>query len=203
MKNNLFKNPPTLSDGRVALVPIERKHAEGLFQVQSPSIWDYMISRCETPEAMENLVESAVQARQKHLALPFAVTLAESGKVIGTTRLYDFNFDYKHCEIGFTWYGEDYQRSYVNSTCKLLLLQYCFETLRFNRVQFQTDERNLRSQHAIERLGAKKEGILRKHKVLWNGYARNSVIYSIIDEEWPSVKENLISRLAKHGLGSK
>jgi RimJ/RimL family protein N-acetyltransferase len=200
MQRNLFLNPPTLSDDRIALVPMELMHAEGLFEVQSSPVWEYMTNRFETIEAMEALVKTAVQTRSDGLALPFVVILKESGKVIGTTRLYDFNFDYKSCEIGFTWYGTEYQRTFVNSTCKLLLLQYCFETLNFLRVQFQTDERNLRSQTAIERLGAKKEGILRKHKVLWNGYARNSVLYSIIDDEWPQVKGNLEQRLAKHPL---
>ncbi|WNB91151.1 GNAT family protein [Bacillus sp. NEB1478] len=198
--NNIFIDPPTLSDDRIALVPMDMKHTEGLFKVQSPSIWDFMISRYENLEAMENLVESAVRTRENKQALPFAVTLKESGKVIGTTRLYDFNFDFKSCEIGFTWYGADYQRTFVNTTCKLLLLEYCFETLDFNRVQFQTDERNIRSQTAIERLGASKEGILRKHKVLADGYIRNSVIYSIINDEWPKVKENLKQKLVNYEL---
>ncbi|MDR7071456.1 GNAT family N-acetyltransferase [Fictibacillus barbaricus] len=194
--NNIFTNPPTLSDYRIALVPMELVHAEGLFQVQSPGIWDFMTSRNETIEAMESLVHAAVQTKNEGSALPFVVTLKNSGKVIGTTRLYDFNFNNKSCEIGFTWYGADYQRTFVNTTCKLLLLEYCFETLGFNRVQFQTDERNIRSQTAIERLGASKEGILRKHKVISSGYVRNSVLYSIINDEWPKIKENLKQKLA-------
>jgi N-acetyltransferase len=105
--------------------------------------------------------------------------------------LYDFNFQYKSCEIGYTWYGTDYQRTFVNSACKRLLLEYCFETLKFNRVQFQTDETNLRSQKAIERIGAVKEGVLRKHKIRAGGVLRNSVIYSILEDEWPVVKDRL------------
>jgi RimJ/RimL family protein N-acetyltransferase len=198
--NDIFINPPTLSGAKIALVPMELVHAEGLYQVQSPAIWDYMTSRNETIEAMESLVEKAVQSRYEGLALPFVVTLKDSGKVIGTSRLYDFNFNYKSCEIGFTWYGADYQRTFVNTSCKLLLLKYCFETLGFNRVQFQTDERNLRSQTAIERLGASKEGILRKHKVLSNGYVRNSVLYSIVDDEWQKIKEDLQQKLANYEL---
>lgn len=200
MSDVLFMNPPTLSDDRVALVPMEAKHAEELFQIQSPPIWDYMLSRIETLEQMENLVRSALTARSQGLALPFVVVLKSSGKVAGTTRMYDFNFDYKSCEIGHTWYGTEYQRTFVNSACKKLLLEYCFETLQFQRVQFQTDETNTKSQKAIERLGAVKEGILRKHKIRSGGVLRNSVLYSIIDDEWPAVKANLQNRLTKNEI---
>lgn len=195
MSSLLFMNPPTLSDDRVALVPMESMHTVDLFQIQTPPIWDYMLNRVETLESMEELVQSAITARSQGLALPFAVVIKSTGKVAGTTRLYDFNFQYKSCEIGHTWYGVDYQRTFVNSACKRLLLEYCFETLNFNRVQFQTDETNVRSQKAIERLGAVKEGILRKHKIRTGGALRNSVIYSILDEEWPVVKDNLKKRL--------
>ncbi|MBY6037649.1 GNAT family N-acetyltransferase [Fictibacillus nanhaiensis] len=195
MNNELFMNPPTLSDERIALVPMEEKHAVGLFQIQSPSVWDHMLSKVDTLEEMESIVNQAISMRAKGLALPFVVTLKSSGQVVGTTRLYDFNFPYKSCEIGYTWYGTDYQRTFVNRACKKLLLQFCFETLHFQRVQFQTDETNIRSQRAIERLGAVKEGILRKHKIRASGIVRNSVLYSIIDDEWPAVKNNLEKNL--------
>jgi RimJ/RimL family protein N-acetyltransferase len=198
MSHVLFLNPPILSDDRIELVPMEEKHAVDLFQIQSPPIWDYMLSRVETLEQMEQVVSLALSARSQAQALPFVIVLKSTGKAAGTTRLYDFNFDYKSCEIGHTWYGTEYQRTFVNSACKKLLLEYCFETLHFQRVQFQTDETNVRSQQAIERLGAVKEGVLRKHKIRAGGVLRNSVIYSILDDEWPLVKQNLENRLKKY-----
>ena len=121
-----------------------------------------------------------------------------SGRVAGATRYLNMAPEHRGLEIGGTWYGADFQRTAVNTECKYLLLEYAFETLGCIRVQLKTDERNLRSQRAIERIGAKYEGILRNHMILPDGGYRDSVFYSIIDSEWPGVKKSLEEKLVQY-----
>ncbi len=194
MISKWFTTLPVLENEKIRLEPMEQSHSIDLFKQNDPAIWTYMLREIGTFEEMEDWVVDAINLREKQLALPFIVRLKETNKIVGTTRLYDINFIHKSCELGSTWYGREYQRTFVNSTCKALLLEYCFEELGMIRVQFKTDERNIRSQRAIERLGAVKEGVLRKERILANGYIRNAVVYSITSEEWPSVKEQLKDR---------
>jgi RimJ/RimL family protein N-acetyltransferase len=121
----------------------------------------------------------------------------KSGRVAGATRYLNIVPEFRGLEIGGTWYGLGFQRTAVNTECKYLLLQYAFETLSCIRVQFKTDSRNVRSQRAIERIGAKHEGILRNHMILPDGRFRDSVYYSILDNEWPGVKDNLAKKLER------
>ncbi|WP_044639819.1 GNAT family N-acetyltransferase [Risungbinella massiliensis] len=195
--NQIFTNPPTLVNEQIELVPMQLEHAEELYQHANPEIWEYMLVQIETMEQFQHWMSQAIEQRNSGTALPFIVKLRESGEVIGTTRLYDLNLTHRTAELGSTWYSADYQRSFVNTTCKLLLLKYCFEKLDLIRVQIKTDERNIRSQKAIERMGATKEGILRNERQLASGYIRNAVVYSIIRKEWPQVKEGLIAKLAR------
>ena len=120
--------------------------------------------------------------------LPFAVVHLKSSRVAGATRYLNIAPEHRSLEIGGTWYGLEFQRTAVNTECKYLLLKHAFETLGYIRVQFKTDLRNTRSQVAIERLGAKREGVLRNHMIMPDGKYRNSVFYSILDREWPEVK---------------
>ncbi|WP_440480345.1 GNAT family N-acetyltransferase [Rossellomorea vietnamensis] len=177
---------------------MEIKHSKELLEVNDPEIWRYMLLEITTLEEVEKWVTAAVRLRDQQTALPFAVVLKEQNKIIGSTRLFEINLTQKSCELGSTWYSKDHQRSFVNSNCKYLILQYCFEVLGMMRVQLKTDERNLRSQKAIERMGAVKEGVLRKERILSGGYVRNAVVYSIIDEEWPSIKEGFALRDLKY-----
>jgi RimJ/RimL family protein N-acetyltransferase len=128
---------------------------------------------------------------EKSADLPFAVIDLTSGRVAGATRYLNIMPKDRGLEIGGTWYGTDFQRTVVNTECKYLLMSYAFEKLRAIRVQLKTDSRNERSQKAIERIGAKKEGVLRNHMILPDGYFRHSVFYSVLDTEWPEVKKNL------------
>ena len=128
--------------------------------------------------------------------LPFAVIYLESGRVAGATRYLNIAPAYHGLEIGGTWYGADFRRTMVNTECKYLLLQHAFETLGCIRVQFKTDLRNTRSQRAIERIGAKREGVLRNHMILPDGRYRDSVFYSILDSEWFEVKKKLEEMMA-------
>jgi RimJ/RimL family protein N-acetyltransferase len=128
--------------------------------------------------------------------LPFVVIHLESGRVAGATRYLNIVPEHRGLEIGGTWYGVDFQRTAVNTECKYLLAKHAFETLGCIRVQFKTDLRNVRSQVAIERLGAKREGVLRNHMVMPDGTYRDSVFYSILDIEWPGIKERLEEKLS-------
>ncbi|MBS4175633.1 GNAT family protein [Bacillus sp. FJAT-49736] len=190
----LFNNQPVLDHNRLQLIPMEESHAKALLDINDPSIWDFMLLRVSSLEEMENWVNAAINGRENEQLLPYVVRLKETGEIIGTTRTYGFDFQNRSCEIGSTWYAKKFQRSFVNTACKLTLLQFCFEELHMIRVQFKTDERNVRSQKAIERLGAKKEGILRNERILQNGYIRNACVYSITAEEWPVVKKDLLAK---------
>ncbi|MFC0238330.1 GNAT family N-acetyltransferase [Fictibacillus phosphorivorans] len=196
----LFKSPPTLENDVIQLVPMENEHSVSLYQINHSDHWHYMLSTIQTQQEMNTWVTNAIQLREKGLALPFTIINKKNNQIVGTTRLYEINSTQRTCELGSTWYGKDYQRTFVNSTCKLLLLTFCFETLNFIRVQFKTDERNERSQKAIERLGAIKEGVIRNERILSNGYIRNAVLYSITKEEWIDVKQGFIEREEKYRL---
>ncbi|MBH0170077.1 GNAT family N-acetyltransferase [Fictibacillus sp. 18YEL24] len=194
----LFKSPPTLENDVIQLVPMENEHSVSLYQINHSDHWHYMLSIIQTQQEMDTWVNNAIQLREAGLALPFTIVNKKNHHIAGTTRLYEIDFTQRTCELGSTWYGKDYQRTFVNSSCKQLLLTYCFETLNFIRVQFKTDERNERSQKAIERLGAIKEGVIRNERILTNGYIRNAVLYSITKEEWIDVKQGFIEREAKY-----
>ncbi|MQR97198.1 GNAT family N-acetyltransferase [Fictibacillus phosphorivorans] len=196
----IFKSPPTLENDVIQLVPMENKHSISLYQINHSNHWHYMLSAIQTQQEMDTWVTHAIQLREKGLALPFTIINKKNNQIVGTTRLYEINSTQRTCELGSTWYGKDYQRTFVNSTCKLLLLTFCFETLNFIRVQFKTDERNERSQKAIERIGAIKEGVIRNERILSNGYIRNAVLYSITKEEWIDVKQGFIEREEKYRL---
>ncbi|MCC5800897.1 GNAT family N-acetyltransferase [Rossellomorea vietnamensis] len=198
MKTNIFQSPPTLENEKIKLIPLEVHHSAALLEANDPEIWRFMLTEITTIEQMEQWVTDAIRLREQKTAIPFAVVLKEQNKIIGSTRLFEIILTQKSCELGSTWYSKDHQRSFVNSNCKFLILRYCFETLGMMRVQIKTDERNHRSQKAIERLGAVKEGVLRKERILSGGYVRNAVVYSIIDEEWPSIKEGFAMRNSKY-----
>ena len=137
------------------------------------------------------MIEQALEVAAGGTQLPFAIVHRGSGKGVGSTRYLDIRRSDRGLEIGWTWIGTDYQRTVINTECKYLLLRHAFEDLGAVRVQMKTDLRNVRSQRAIERLGAVREGVLRKHIVLWDGFIRDTVYYSVIHEEWPEVKRRL------------
>ncbi len=145
---------------------------------------------------MQRFVDNLLTLQERGTDLPFAVVHRETGKAIGMTRYMNIERGNRALEIGGTWYGVDYQRTGVNTECKFLLLRHAFEDLGCIRVQIKTDLRNERSQRAIERIGAVKEGVLRDHMILPDGTVRSSVYYSILAREWPSVKQRLVGMLA-------
>jgi RimJ/RimL family protein N-acetyltransferase len=185
--------PVTLSGRFVRLEPLSESHILDLTHVcQDPSIWEYTVyGYVGNYEQMRAWVLELLSRQKQGSDLPFAVIHLESGRAIGATRYLEIDTYNRRVEIGGTWYGVAYQRTVVNTESKYLLLQHAFEELGCIRVQLKTDLRNTRSQRAIERLGAVKEGVFRNHMILPDGTIRHSIYYSIIDSEWPGVKAHL------------
>ena len=187
---NIFETI-TLENDRLKLIPMQLSHAKELHQINHESIWSYMLFQATSESLMEEWIQSAIELRNQLKSIPFIVILKSSGEVMGSTRIQHIDYERQSCEIGATWGGTKAQRTFVNSDSKFLLLEYCFEVLKVMRVQIRADERNERSNRAIERLGFTKEGVIRKERRL-HGVPRNIVVYSILDEEWPEVKTNLM-----------
>jgi RimJ/RimL family protein N-acetyltransferase len=185
--------PVVLTGKYVRLEPLTEEHVAGLAEIGlGQSFWNFMLyGDITTIDDMRNWVKDILARSRKGTDLPFVVIHLASGRVAGATRYLNIEPQHRGLEIGGTWYGSEFQRTVVNTECKYLLLRHAFETLQCIRVQLKTDLRNERSQKAIERLGAVKEGVLRNHMILPNGRYRHSVFYSILDTEWPGVKKRL------------
>jgi N-acetyltransferase len=190
-------SPIILTGRRALLVPLEADHGAALFETaRQPGVWDYMPTAIERLDQMERFVESALAARAAGTENPFVIVDQETGQVVGSTRYLDIAHTHRNLEIGFTWLAPQVWRTRINTECKYLLLRHAFETLNMIRVQFKTDARNVRSQNAIERIGGVREGVLRSHRIMPDGYLRDSVYFSILAPEWPKVKERLEAMLA-------
>lgn len=183
-----------LKGNRVQLELLNDFHRDELYAVaQDESIWTYNSSKA-FGEKFYQWFDKAVKSLQAGQHLPFAVRRISDNKLIGSTRYYDINSENHRLTIGYTWYIPQVWGSYVNPECKYLLLKYAFEVLKVNRVEFVTDSRNSRSRRAIKKIGATEEGILRHHMILEDGFIRDTVVFSIIKPEWPSIKLNLENR---------
>jgi RimJ/RimL family protein N-acetyltransferase len=192
--------PVVLSGKHVRLEPLTEAHVPGLAEIGvGHDFWKYMLyGDMKSEEDMRAWVLDLLVRAEKGGDLPFAVIHLESGRVAGATRYLNIMPHDRGLEIGGTWYGLEFQRTAVNTECKYLLLGHAFETLGAIRVQLKTDSRNERSQKAMERIGAKKEGTLRNHMILQGGYFRHSVYYSVLDTEWPEVKKNLEAMMKRY-----
>jgi RimJ/RimL family protein N-acetyltransferase len=189
---------PLVLQGRwVKLEPLTEAHIPELALAgRDEAIWQHMrYGQITTEAGMRAWVNELLDAQAQGTDLPFAVIHLESGRAIGSTRYMEIRRPHRALEIGGTWYALAFQRTAVNTECKYLLLRHAFEELRCLRVQFKTDLNNERSQRALERIGAVKEGVLRNHMILPDGTIRHSVYYSIIDSEWQAVKALLEEKL--------
>ena len=188
--------PVTLTFNGVRLEPLGFQHAEGLRACACDGeLWKLRITSVPEPQDVEQYIASALGMGNR---LAFAVIDAASGAVIGTTSYHDIVPEIDRVEIGWTWYAKSRQRSHVNTSCKVALLTHAFDTLGCAVVGLRTDNFNYASQAAIERLGAKKDGVLRHHHMRRDGTVRDTVMYSITRGEWPEVKAQLHYRLARH-----
>ncbi|HLE90601.1 MAG TPA: GNAT family protein [Anaerolineales bacterium] len=185
--------PVVLQGKHVRLEPMTESHIPALAEIGvGQTFWDFMVyGNMNTVEDMRNWVMDILSRAEKGTDLPFVAIHLASGRVAGATRYLNTMPNDRGLEIGGTWYGSEFQRTPVNTECKYLMLCHAFETLGCIRVQLKTDLRNERSQKAIERIGAVKEGVLRNHMILPDGHYRHSVFYSILDTEWPDVKKKL------------
>lgn len=186
---------PTLRGERLTLVPLEKQHRDVLLAAAADgNLWDLKVTAVPSAETIDTYIETAVAGREAGTIIPF-VTVA-GDQIVGSTRFWKLDRVNRNIEIGHTWIGASWQRSFVNTEAKFLMLEYAFEVLDCIRVQFTTDELNERSRRAIVRLGAVEEGIIRNERIMPDGRKRNSVRFSIIDTEWPQVKDQLKARLA-------
>ena len=194
----MIVEPITLRGKFVSLEPLSAEHVPELCRVGlDPSIWTWSPSAIGTEGQMRNYVESALKDQASGAALPFATREKSSGRIVGSTRFGNIDVSNKHVEIGWTWLAPKWQRTYVNTEEKLLMLTHAFEVWRCIRVEFKTDALNEKSRNAIERLGARQEGIFRNHMITESGRFRDSVYFSIIEVEWPEVRSRLESMLIK------
>lgn len=187
--------PIVLSSNKVRLEPLSIDHADGLFQAgQDENIWLYL--PCPVQEKVDETkawINDAFREQDKKTQVAFTIFDAEKNLIIGSTRFLDIQRNDKNLEIGWTWLSTKIHGTSINPECKLLLMQHAFETLGAVRVQLKCDERNLRSQRAMEKLGFIREGVLRRSRLCWDGHIRNTVYYSVLDNEWPNVKETIQS----------
>jgi RimJ/RimL family protein N-acetyltransferase len=193
-----FVEPITLSARGVSLVPLALAHEEGLRAAAADGeLWNIRVTSVPEPKDTRKYIEDALAMRETSHRFPFAVIEDSSGKVIGSSSYHDIVPAIHRLEIGYTWYAKSYQRSHVNSTCKLLLMSHAFETLGCHVVGWRTDNFNFASIAAIERLGAKKDGVLRGHALRRDGTIRDTVMYSLRSGEWPEVRAQLLHALNK------
>lgn len=189
--------PVTLEGAHVRLEPLTMEHAPALWEAGSdPEVWRLIPSRVTSREEMMAFVQSVLAAQAAGTALPFATIHRESGRAIGSTRYMNIDAASRRLEIGGTWIAPEFQRSPVNTEAKLLMLRHAFEALGAMRVELKTDSLNYRSRNAIQRIGARPEGIFRNHMPTWSGRIRHSAYFSITDAEWPEVRKNLEAKLA-------
>jgi RimJ/RimL family protein N-acetyltransferase len=198
-----FLAPVVLEGRHVRLEPMEASHAPELAQaVCDGELWKLWFTSVPAPDAVDEHVALMLKRRELRTFLPFVVRLRETGELVGQTTFCNVDHDNRRVEIGYTWYSQRVQRSAVNTECKWLLLRHAFEAWHCIAVEFRTNWFNERSRAAIARLGAKQDGVLRSHMRMPDGSLRDTVVFSIIQPEWPAVQRNLLHRLERHEQGN-
>jgi RimJ/RimL family protein N-acetyltransferase len=183
----------------VRLEPLSAQHRDGLTSAASDGrLWELWFTSVPAPDQVDSYIAAALAGQQAGHMLPWAVRELGRGTIVGSTRFHDIIADADRVEIGYTWYARSWQRTHINTACKLLLFGHAFETIGCKVVGLRTDNFNFASQRAIEALGAKKDGVIRHHWLRRDGTVRDTVIYSVLASEWPDVKRHLMSRLQRH-----
>jgi RimJ/RimL family protein N-acetyltransferase len=195
----LFKAPIILEDDYVLLRELQLSDVENLLEISEnePETWTYSLLDAHGRENLENYIALAIKARENKTELPFIVFDKKTNKYAGSTRFYDINLSFKSLQLGYTWYGKDFRGTGLNKRCKFLLLQFAFETLQLERVEFRADNKNERSIAAMKSIGCTVEGVLRSHMPNRNhDIRRDSIVLSILKTEWfESVKANLALKI--------
>jgi RimJ/RimL family protein N-acetyltransferase len=193
-----FIEPVTLTGAQATIEPLAPGHEQGLQRAAADGeLWRLWYTSVAPPEKMGEYIAAALDMRERHDAMPFVIREKSSGEIVGCTRYFNVDAANRRLEIGYTWYAKRVQRGPINTECKLMLLTHAFETLACIAVEFRTHWFNQASRAAIERLGAKQDGVLRNHQVLADGSKRDTVVFSIIDGEWPAVKRHLRYQLER------
>ncbi|MFV8376884.1 GNAT family N-acetyltransferase [Flavobacterium sp. LB1P62] len=199
MSISQFPQNTILEDESILLRPLLETDVENLLEISlnEPETWEYSLVRANGKENLENYIKIALKAKENKTEFPFIVFDKKSGKYAGSTRFYDINLEFKTLQLGYTWYGKDFRGTGLNKRCKFLLLQFAFETLGMERVEFRADNNNQRSIAAMKSIGCTVEGVMRNHMpTLGSDVRRDSIILSILSNEWfDSVKENLKNKL--------
>jgi RimJ/RimL family protein N-acetyltransferase len=190
--------PATLEGHGVRLEPLSVAHADALTAAASDGqLWELWFTSVPEPAAMGDYIAAALEGQRLGTMLPWIVRELESGSIVGTTRYHDIVAPIDRVEIGYTWYARTWQRTHMNTACKLLLLAHAFDALACSVVGLRTDNFNFASQKAIAALGAHRDGVLRHHQMRRDGTVRDSVMFSILAAEWPDVKRHLVTRLTR------
>jgi N-acetyltransferase len=191
--------PATLEGHGIRLEPLTAGHHDGLAAAAADgNLWELWFTSVPEPGGTQAYIDAALKGQADGHMLPWAVRDLSTNAIVGTTRYHDIAAAIDRVEIGYTWYASSRQRTGVNTTCKLLLLQHAFDALNCEVVGLRTDNFNFRSQKAIEGIGAKQDGVIRHHQARRDGTVRDSVMYSILATEWPDVRRHLELRLARH-----
>jgi N-acetyltransferase len=191
--------PIVLERDGIRLEPMTPEHRDGLVAAASDGkLWELWYTTVPAPDKAAEYIATALDGQKAGHMLPWIVRDVASGKIVGTTRYHDIMAQIDRVEIGYTWYAQSWQRSRLNTTCKLILLAHAFDTLGCKAVGLRTDNFNFRSQRAIEALGAKRDGVIRHHAARRDGTVRDTVIFSILRAEWFDVKRHLELRLLRH-----
>ncbi|MFV8344248.1 GNAT family N-acetyltransferase [Flavobacterium sp. XS2P39] len=194
-----FSQNTILEDESILLRPLQQADIENLLEISlnEPETWEYSLVRANGRENLENYIKIALNARENKIEFPFIVFDKKSGKYAGSTRFYDINLAFKTLQLGYTWYGKDFRGMGLNKHCKFLLLQFAFESLGMERVEFRADNNNQRSIAAMKSIGCTVEGVLRSHMPTFGSdVRRDSIVLSILRNEWfDKVKENLKNKL--------
>lgn len=195
----MWLNEVELESKSVKLTPLRMEHAKAIVEAATDGhLWELWFTSVPSKENVEQYISKALTDQNIGVALPFVVIDKASQKIIGSTRFCNADTKNNRVEIGYTWYSKSYQKTSINTECKKLLLAHAFETLNAIAVEFRTHWHNQASRNAITRLGAKQDGVLRNHQKMSDGSYRDTVVFSIINTEWPAVKASLLYKLAKY-----
>ncbi|MEO7264773.1 MAG: GNAT family protein [Ferruginibacter sp.] len=190
----MLNNDINLENDRARLEVLEEKHYEVLLPIaMQTSLWKFTSAKINSPSDFRKYFDTAIAEKEKGSSIPFAIFDKLTQKYAGCTRFGNISEEHQRLEIGWTWYAEEAQRTGLNRACKFLLLSYCFETLGFNRVELKTSMLNEKSKTAMQKIGALKEGVFRKHMINDDGTVRDSVFFSFIKDEWPFTKDKYFS----------
>ncbi len=194
-----FLKPIELKSKAISLLPLRATHEDGLITAaKDGALWNLWFTSVPKPENTSNYIDTALAEQKAGKSLAFAVRNNQTSTIIGCTRFCNVDDHNRRVEIGYTWYGKSHQKTGVNTACKYLMLQHAFEQLKCIAVAFRTNSHNHPSINAILRLGAKQDGILRNHRIDQDGCLRDTVVFSIIESEWPTVKKGLLHKMNQY-----